>query len=366
MKPNEPCWCGSGLKWKKCHRLREDEALVRHVGQPLSRLLKAFKSGRVCYHPDAPRDCHGPVISSHTVQRAGHLKAIARDGHVLSFRTASANEHEKLPRLMGLRDASTFPGFCAKHDNSLFELIERRLSKVEVHHALLMLYRNVAYELHQKRVSVGGAAIISALDAGRPLHHQRFVQQLSAEFSHGATIAVEELEEELSKAAFAIKEGLYHNIHSITFVFDGIIPFSASFYVAPYVNTANQEIQGWYDRDIEYLSFYSSILGGRSAITLSWIDSDLVSKLARDMAAAGPGEIASLMFTFALGNSENVFVDPRWYESLGQRDRDEIDEVFSFQLPGEVPKPLFTPRRMNLITAQCEHIAVSAAPASPV
>src|SRR4051812_4436840 len=77
--PNERCWCGSGKKFKKCHRNRESEALT-NVFADSAKMRSAGKQGK-CLHPDAGGGhCSSKAIASHTVQRAGGLSAIAEDG----------------------------------------------------------------------------------------------------------------------------------------------------------------------------------------------------------------------------------------------------------------------------------------------
>jgi SEC-C motif len=82
MEPNEKCWCLSGKKWKKCHKLREHEPELTWeeykaaTGQPLI--------DGVCLHPTAPSGCAPKIIRAHTVQKGGGLKYIAENGKVLS------------------------------------------------------------------------------------------------------------------------------------------------------------------------------------------------------------------------------------------------------------------------------------------
>ena len=88
MQRNDPCWCGSGKKWKKCHRDRESQQPVE-LGERLSRLYREFQKG-YCSHPQArSEDCGHRIIRAHTVQLRGGLAAIAENGHVISAKTGS-------------------------------------------------------------------------------------------------------------------------------------------------------------------------------------------------------------------------------------------------------------------------------------
>src|SRR4051794_32205609 len=77
---NEPCWCGSGKKFKKCHRDRQTEQPVQLWDAELQ--YQNEKSGTCLYVDAVPgNECGKPAIGSHTVPRS-MLSLIAPDGHV--------------------------------------------------------------------------------------------------------------------------------------------------------------------------------------------------------------------------------------------------------------------------------------------
>jgi SEC-C motif len=127
MGRNERCWCGSGKKWKLCHLGREQQEPV-NVYEHMRAMRDQFGKGR-CSHPEAgPDTCGGRVIRSHTIQKHGGLAAIAEDGHVISVRSAFErlryNEGQIIPAKMGVNRASTFLGFCDRHDSEMFKSVE--------------------------------------------------------------------------------------------------------------------------------------------------------------------------------------------------------------------------------------------------
>ena len=52
---------------------------------------------------------------------------------------------------IGLKQASTFTGYCGLHDNDLFTPIEKHALKINEHHAFLLAYRSMAKELYNNR-----------------------------------------------------------------------------------------------------------------------------------------------------------------------------------------------------------------------
>ena len=111
---NDPCWCGSGLKYKKCHMDREKQEPLR-ISEVDKELSKAFSTGE-CLAPELLKaNCSKTVIKSHTIPKKQSLQQIARSGHVYSYVVSLGNiikySGKLKPQLVGIDRASTFTGF---------------------------------------------------------------------------------------------------------------------------------------------------------------------------------------------------------------------------------------------------------------
>src|SRR4051812_24090261 len=109
MPPNAPCWCGSGAKWKKCHRDRQLQ-LPLNVFEVETDLRKRGQKG-YCSHSFEGGGCGSGIIKSHTIQRRGGLAAIAEGkSRVLSVKPslkAMIDRHgNPSPKEIGIGDAS--------------------------------------------------------------------------------------------------------------------------------------------------------------------------------------------------------------------------------------------------------------------
>lgn len=155
MGRNEKCWCLSGIKWKKCHSIREFQKALP-ISAHLHELRKQLEL-EVCLHPDAPNGCSSGMARSHTVQRNGGISAIAEDGHVLSGRDSRSNNFSPETgndlSLVGVHSASTFRGFCAYHDNLTFRPSDTAIA-ITAEVAFLLAYRALAYEVYMKMVAL--------------------------------------------------------------------------------------------------------------------------------------------------------------------------------------------------------------------
>ena len=98
--------------------------------------------------------CKESPINSHSQQMNGALSLIARDGKVVApvrkfFQPPSAINRNIGP--VAIQQASTFKGFCAKHDNEVFQAVERRPLVPNDEEQVLALHRRAnGFEIKNK------------------------------------------------------------------------------------------------------------------------------------------------------------------------------------------------------------------------
>lgn len=106
-----------------------------------------------CLHPDCSLD----AIDSHSQQKLGQLRAISESGEVYGMQR---NHYQTLKTLpdgpllvrTGIAEASTFKGYCSKHDEAIFKPIESRpLEPDDEEQAFILFVRAFSYEFAQKR-----------------------------------------------------------------------------------------------------------------------------------------------------------------------------------------------------------------------
>ena len=176
---NDPCWCGSGVKYKKCHLQRERQ----QPANPFEAFKKivAFNRKRLCLHPDAPAGCSKKIIRAHTVQRRTSLHRIAEDGHVLGLSTEPKILDRTQGKIgvqpIGINRASTFEGFCSYHDNITFSPVEDAPFTATDQQCFLLGYRAMCRELYQKQTVLDAMEYVKTLDRGRSVPEQVYWQQ---------------------------------------------------------------------------------------------------------------------------------------------------------------------------------------------
>ena len=136
----------------------------RHLHNLLLRMRVEFRK-KYCLHPDAPKACSTHIISAHSVQRAMLEKYVAVDGHVMQYSVEPLLDPVTgiwvRPRRRGINQATTFFGFCHKHDAELFRPLETTNFTFEPEQIALLGYRAICHDSYQKD------AAIDAMDAAR-------------------------------------------------------------------------------------------------------------------------------------------------------------------------------------------------------
>ena len=191
---NDPCWCGSDRKYKHCHQNRRHEVPLP-TGQFRAMVDSRFGENRICLHPDAPMGC-GKVIRALTLQRSGIIKRlVGTDNHVRSFYPLEWDQqgNPKIHRI-GWRNASTFSGFCDKHDGQLFSAIENQPFVGSDRQVFLIGYRALCHELYQKQAATDLEPVLAEnLDRGGLESDQQVTQTKLAISSAGRRAGLQEV-----------------------------------------------------------------------------------------------------------------------------------------------------------------------------
>jgi hypothetical protein len=94
--------------------------------------------------------CDQPAIRAHSIQNRQTIALLEEDNHVIAWqpRFSKAGPEIKLRRICR-NDASTFAGFCNKHDTDLFQPLDTKSFDITDREQLFLLaYRGITCELH--------------------------------------------------------------------------------------------------------------------------------------------------------------------------------------------------------------------------
>ena len=348
---NAPCWCGSGKKYKKCHMGRGNQ-------EPLTiweveKEQRKFFSTKDCLVPDAMKvDCLGAIVRAHTVPRSGSLRKIARNDHVYSFIPSLEKliEHQGRlpPELVGVNRASTFTGFCSKHDTTIFSKVETQPFSGSQEQCFLLAYRALAREIYAKRALVASSSLRRETDRGKPLDQQHAIQEKNTLLDVGASIGLRDLEYYKRKYDEILLSGDYSDIHAYMIELGCPPPIMCSAGIFPEWDFEGNKLQNFDNPEvILHLLNFTSFYGGHcGVIVFTWLSEcdrtchSFINSLRKVQVDRMTDGLIRFFFEF----SENLHIQPQWWDDLEYNKRDSlIDRLAASANP-------FTGRKSDCLT----------------
>jgi len=323
MPRNNPCWCGSGKKWKSCHKDREKRAPVK-IGRLLAEMREQFSQGYCC-HPDAGVEaCSLKIIRAHTIQRSGGLAGVTEDGHVMSVKAGVEaifdNKGGIDPRLDGVRGASTFNGFCNLHDTSLFRPVEARGSTLSIENIFLLTFRAVAYELYNKRAALQAVPIQQQMDFGAPFPIQAAIQRHLHYNALGMKRGLVELESLKNRYDIAYRRSDFSEFSVYAVEFEEALPVVASGAFYPEVDFLGNQLQklGRGSAEFQQIAFNLTTLNGTTVAAFGWLGSKdgPPAAFVESFKKLSNSEKATAVIQLAFEQLENTYMRPSWWSGL--------------------------------------------------
>lgn len=274
-------------------------------------------------------ECEGGIIQAHTVPKQS-LKAIARDGHVycLKFDLADAQCRQDLMKLdlKGVNKATTFSGFCKKHDNSLFAPIEKLPFQPCDEHCFLLLYRTFARELYCKR---NAASLIDTtcrtLDRGKELSEQQKLQRLLGDLGYAHKKGLSDLQAYGQKFAMSMKNKDFSSVKALAIELDDAPPIMGSGGTYPIYDFKGNKLQDLIDPNklpsmLSLTSFFDS---GKGWIVFVWDEhaSPICEQVVHSLLSKKHEQILPLALQYLAKSIENISIDPDWWDALNQNVR---------------------------------------------
>ncbi len=296
-------------------------------------LIKNF-GRKYCLHPNASEnECKGQIVKAHTIQKTGGLTKVAENGHVMAFKpnlkTLIETEGKILPKLIGIKQASTFTGFCEYHDVKTFELIEEYTFRPECEQCFLLSYRALCRELFSKKAALDSVEIYRQFDKGQPINMQKQIQF----FVNLHEMALKKSFQELSD-----KKGKYDNIllsHDFNgfsyygFFIDRVPEVLCSGGFAPEYDFKGNLLQDYINlkKDLESLFFSLVPFEKVGVVVFGWMASEGSSctkfiKSLHELKAES--ERGNALIRFIFDSLENTFFKPSWWDSLSSHEKNVL------------------------------------------
>jgi hypothetical protein len=339
---NEPCPCGSGKKFKKCHD-RLPEVSFRDIsGEYNNRLYKEFRKKHHCMHPEAPSDCRGQIIDCHTIQKNGVLKRICDDQkHIFSFYPTGKKEsgHLVIHRI-GINNASIFKGFCEKHDNEIFAPIEKKSFFSTEEQCFLIGYRAICHELYQKHAAMRAVSNnIQWISGDNAITNREELLHFLRVSEAGVKKGLKDFEALKSIYDSALKAKRYSDFRRCIIIFIGDISLASIGVMSPDFDIKGHKLQNIADPFISIEGIAVGTIGTETggAIVFSWPRHfTLCEKFVNSLISHStdlPSNLVTLFFSYI----ENTFFSKKWFDRL---DRIKQRRIANFVCRTYGPKPV--------------------------
>lgn len=331
---NQPCWCGSGIKYKKCHLNREIQTRD-NPWEALERNRKAF-SRKLCLAKDKGfGTCEGSIVKAHSISRGHNLAKIAEEGHVLTFKVEPSNAREEAALALhrvGIKTASIFTGFCAKHDRDLFSCIELEEFVGRPDQCLAIAFRTVSRELYGKDAMTHLKETLRSADKGMPVEQQLMFQRYLSVIDQGMQAALREIAATHRALATAFASGDSHKLRTVIFEFAAPLPFMVAGAWSPFTDLYSRRLQsGYVDELLQQVIIASFACATGGVICVSWLAEDNAPgmRIAEQVCDLPASAQATALLQLATKHVENVFFRPSWFAALGEEQKDALQRLFA-------------------------------------
>ncbi|MCP3923364.1 MAG: hypothetical protein GY714_12340 [Desulfobacterales bacterium] len=339
---NEPCWCGSGVKYKKCHLNRENQEPVK-PWKAQADLKKAF-SAKYCIVPkELKNKCNSKIIKAHTVSKSQNLKKIAIDSHVYafipSFENLTKNNGKLKPELVGINKASTFSGFCKYHDKNLFSPLEDKPFENTKEQCFLLAYRAQAREVFLKISHSKSTDLLKNSDKGTDSLTQEVIQRIAANSKSGTEAGKRDSQYHLDQMNSILLSCDFRNVKTYTIYFKKTPSIMCSTGIFPECDFNGEKLIDLADLTLTPDLLTASIIATESggAVVFCWIDNENSKKhceaFINSLRAIPKDQITNRLILFFFEFTENIYLNPLWWNSLDEEIKNElIDRVINTDL----------------------------------
>ncbi len=332
---NDKCWCGSGLKFKRCHDDREFQKPIS-TGEVI-KYEQNISKRETCYAPQELQSECTSIIKAHTVSKSSGLSDIADNtNHVLGLKQNLASFQKRKGKLrfekIGINKASTFKGFCSKHDKQLFSCFEDTPFIGTQEQCIALTYRSVAKEIYAKENALEFAGFIKNMDQGRPIIFQINIQEHNFFYQLGLKTAINELYTIKSDIDFELLSKGNSSYNFLVIESSSPIPVVVSSVINPTQDFNGKAIQDLSNLEIkpEYLVFNAFSSNGKGFVVFSWLKkAKIVDRFIQSLLSISKSEMYSYLVNFFFSSAENSFISPDWWVDLNDIQRNKIEELFN-------------------------------------
>ncbi|WP_168207847.1 hypothetical protein [Spirosoma sp. KCTC 42546] len=277
-------------------------------------MKKAGHISECFYHKK--EECRGPIKQAHSLQKNGRLSLIEGEvngqNKIYTFSNTQPNEKSYFGDLkpIGKGEASTFFGFCDKHDAELFSDIENHEYDDSDKHNFLHSYRSFAHSYHISK---------QGIKAGNSDKKPR--TPIDEPLLQGFKMSLVDFDISKAKLDRMIEHKIYEKLCYLSVVLpDQTIPIACATVITPPYYYSGKPFNNHLDIDIPYSDIMLTVLPdyNQTIIIFACFSDDGASIKFLDEFST----LSDLLFFKAVSSSlisqvENTFFAPAFWNALG-------------------------------------------------
>ncbi|WP_348943925.1 hypothetical protein ABHF33_10515 [Chitinibacter sp. FCG-7] len=315
---------------------------------------KQMQRGRCLHHSHGER-CD-KIIKAHSIQKSGQLSLIAENGHVyrLNNELAVLRKNNGIPDLkkIGIKQASTFLGFCKLHDNQLFEPIDKYPLEPTKEQIALYAFRCLCREYFVKENAV---TTISNMTSHTDLNRHQLSFLKHSHLGHSNALA--NLQRHKSLFDSVILNSDFEQFEFICFTSSSPCQLQFSGVLYPDYDFEGKILQdlGVLTERLDLITFFSAPMENGWAFGFGWHVSSnktcfpFIQSLANIVANGKKLEDALLRFVISC--CENHAMRISWWDGLDADLKAQIIERMHIMTHPHIQVPV------NYLMAGCEGVA---------
>jgi hypothetical protein len=241
---------------------------------------------------------------------------------------------------VGLTQASTFTGFCARHDSAIFGPVDRSLFEPTTEQVALMACRAVAREIFGLRMIASHVPLMRDADRGSEPIEQLFVQASADGFNDHVDERLPHLEAQMRELFEMQKAGRYDDLSYVTLRFSTQPQILCSAVFRPEIDLQDRYLMDLYDpsADARVVAYAMLPSGEGTVAVFAWSGAFPEAEAFVNSVSAVPNDrLPTILTRFMFEMFDNVWMHPDWWEGLQQRDRDFLVARMS---TANLPAPL--------------------------
>lgn len=290
---------------------------------------KNFKQ-KTCLAPPGTK-CSGKIISAHTLSASSMLRPLSRNNHVYTPQYDIYGKEKPGFVLKGIKETSTFFGFCSSHDKSLFSPIEDEDLVCSNKQVFLHAFRAVAREQYIKSKQADNFPKIEDVKEAYNAKDEKWTYTDRALlFLLGSKKGAEEIGRLKKKLDLFYVNSDWKSLKTTIIPLSKQPTITCNFVYAPDFDFEGNMLQDLSDfnREIDYLivTITPSSKGGYAI--LSYLEKSSTTALDLIVSLINRPNISTALLWLAVTYSENIAISPKWFDSLYQRKQDAINRLF--------------------------------------